>query len=76
MQLIEIGLIILTESFLKKNVKGKNDFFGIIRINYRQATNSDNSSVGRAPDCRSYADIRRSLVRIRVVGIFFTLLKI
>ena len=31
---------------------------------------SGNSSVGRAPDCRGYAVIGRSLVRIRVAGSF------
>jgi hypothetical protein len=32
---------------------------------------SDHSSVGRAPDCRGIAAIRRSLVRIRVIGYLF-----
>ena len=32
---------------------------------------SGNSSVGRAPDCRGFAAIRRSMVRIRVAGLLF-----
>lgn len=31
---------------------------------------SGNSSVGRAPDCRGFAAIRRSMVRLRVAGLF------
>ena len=34
---------------------------------------SEYSSVGRAPDCRCYVDIGRSLVRIRVFGGLFIL---
>lgn len=34
---------------------------------------SGNSSVGRAPDCRGFAAIRRSMVRIREAGLLFKL---
>ena len=40
---------------------------------YARTPESEYSSVGRAPDCRCYVDIGRSLVRIRVFGGLFIL---
>ena len=41
-----------------------------IKLTWREFS-TDYSSVGRAGDCRGYAVISRSLVRIRLVGSFF-----
>ena len=54
----------------KYGVKWANPYIGDIEQEHQ---NSDYSSVGRAPDCRSIVVIGRSLVRIRVIGGFLML---